>query len=53
MFSEAEREAVRARAFLDDLGRHDRALADRLAEPLFAIISESRESDRRKEGYVT
>ena len=49
MFSEADREAVRARAFLDELGRHDRALADRLAEPLLAVILESRESDRRKE----
>ena len=29
-------------AFLDELGRHDRALADRLAEPLVAIISASK-----------
>jgi len=31
------------RAFLDELGRHDRALSDRLAEPLLAIVSSSKE----------
>lgn len=30
------------RAFLAELGRHDGALADRLAEPLLAIVSESK-----------
>ena len=32
------------RAFLDELGRHDRALAEQLAEPLLAIVSESKDS---------
>ncbi len=32
------------RAFLDELARHDRDLADRLAEPLLAIVSESTKS---------
>jgi predicted nucleotidyltransferase len=31
------------RAFLDELGRHDPALSDRLAEPLLAIVSSSKE----------
>ena len=31
-------------AFLDELGRHDRALADRLAEPLLEVISDSKAS---------
>jgi predicted nucleotidyltransferase len=32
------------RAFLDELGRHDRALADRLAEPLLTVIAASKAS---------
>ena len=32
------------RAFLDELGRHDQALAGQLAEPLLAIVSESKAS---------
>jgi hypothetical protein len=31
-------------AFLDELGRHDRALADRLAEPLLEIVAASKAS---------
>jgi nucleotidyltransferase-like protein len=33
------------RAFLDELGRHDRELASRLAEPFFALIDASRAQD--------
>lgn len=32
------------RAFLDELGRHDQALADRLAEPLLEIVAASKAS---------
>lgn len=33
---------VATRAFLDELGRHDRALADRLSEPLLDLVATSR-----------
>jgi hypothetical protein len=33
---------VATRAFLDELGRHDRALADRLSEPLLELVTASR-----------
>ncbi|HEX6658602.1 MAG TPA: nucleotidyltransferase domain-containing protein [Ilumatobacter sp.] len=33
---------VATRAFLDELGRHDRALADRLSEPLLELVNASR-----------
>jgi predicted nucleotidyltransferase len=32
---------VASRAFLDELGRHDRALADRLSEPLLDLVTAS------------
>ena len=32
------------RAFLDELSRHDRALSDRLAEPLLLIVAASKAS---------
>lgn len=34
---------VAARGFLDELGRHDRALADRLSEPLLEVVAASRQ----------
>lgn len=34
---------VATRAFLDELGRHDRALADRLSEPLLDLVTTSRQ----------
>jgi predicted nucleotidyltransferase len=34
---------IAARAFLTELGRHDRALADRLSEPLLEIVTASRQ----------